>query len=524
MQRSVFISNALFVLAFISFAAQFFIDFSALNIGAACIVLSSSLITLCYLRWTDAYDYYPISSFVLFGLLFTSLLGALLAQSLLWASLTKDLRIPIQTFSYLSMFQMSAIIAHVFYRMLNKTKSTRPSIVRYSLEKMGLYQTPSIVVVWVMGVIGLASAILAKGDGGSKIANGIQFIMWLPFIIPIYRARFGKEYCNAKLNYILLGLYTLVIVVIGIIFNARGFMLIGMVTLGAVIFLETMRSKNKFTVSQLLKILLLLLVGVAASFPLSDLATAMAVARADRGKVSDIKVAQNTFEIMTAKRDQIQRYREAGDIIAGHSSYNEQYIANPLLARFVMTKFHDNIFYYGTKLNDADVQDLADYTLNQIPVLLPSDFLEIKWLNLKIDKLATTYFSAGDYVVMLATGIKVGGFKTGSSLAQGFILFGYFAPILFIFLAVLLFYIKDLFAYKNQLGLVVIAPIGLFGLYGTFINGLSFDGIQGYFTTILRNFPQSVILYVMIYQFARLVDAALSALRNYNSKKYWLKA
>lgn len=505
MQRSVLISNAIFVVAFLSFAAQFFIDFTVLNISAACIVLTSTLITLCYFRWSEAYVRYPLSSFSIFGLLVTTQLGALVAQFILWTSLTKDLRVPIETFSYLLMFQITAILAHAFYRMLANTKSTKPSILRYLLDKMGLYKTPSILAVWMMGVIGLASALLAKGDGGSKVANGIQFIMWLPFIIPVYRARLGKEYCNAKLNYILLGLYSLAILAVGIVFNARGFMLNGFVTLGSVIFLEALRSKTKFTAPQLFKIFLLIVVCVAASFPLSDLSTAMVVTRGDRGKISNMKLAENTFDVLTTKRELIQKYREQGKIDLARSSYDETYIQNPLLARFAMTKFADNMFYFGAKLDDEQVNDLAQFSFNSLAAILPAPMLKIKWLDVNVDKNEYAY-STGDHIVMLATGIPPGGFKTGSAFGQGFTMFGYFYVFIYFVICLVMFYVKDLFSYKTATGAVMIAPVGLFGIYGIFLSGINTESMQQYVSDIVRGTPQSIILYVSIFQFARLVD------------------
>jgi hypothetical protein len=507
MQRSVFISNIIFVVAFLSFGAQFFIDFSVLNISAACIVLTSSLITLLYFRCSDAYFHYPLSSFAIFGLLVTTQFGALVAQFILWTSLTKDLRVPIETFSYLFMFQMTAILAHVFYRMLANTKNTKPSIVRYTLDKLGLYQTPSILVVWVMGLIGLAGALLARGGGSdsSKVATGIQFIMWFPFIIPIYRARFGEAYCNAKLNYVLLGLYTLLVLAIGIIFNARGFMLNGIVTLISVLFLETLRSKGNFTSSELFKIFLLLVAGAIASVPLSDLSTAMVVARADRGKVSDFKVAQNAIDVLTIKRELIKEYREHGKIDSAHSSYDESYVQNPLLARFAMTKFADNMFYFGGKLNETQVEDLTQFSFNSFSTIVPAPLLKIKWLGVDVDK--TQYeFSTGDYMVMLATGIPVGGYKTGSAFGQGFAIFGYFYAIIYFFICIVLFYLKDLYSYKTSTGAVIIAPIGLFGLYSLFLVAINTESIKLFVLDIVRNTPQSIILYLSIFHFARLVD------------------
>lgn len=152
MKRSDFVFNIFFASATLAYCAQYFIDFSIINLIAATVVFISSLITLGYLRWSKAFISYPLSSFTIFGFLITSQLGAMIAQFILGSSLTKDLRQPLDTFLTLFAFQMVAIIAHSFYRVLaNGRKDVavqkKAGIIRHLFQYMGLYATPPVAQI-----------------------------------------------------------------------------------------------------------------------------------------------------------------------------------------------------------------------------------------------------------------------------------------------------------------------------------------------------------------------------------------
>ena len=90
-------------------------------------------------------------------------------------------------------------------------------------------------------MIGLLGLIFGFG-GRAKVAQGLMFLAWAPFLIPMYVMQEGSSYCSVKKNYFSLFFFMGIIVVIGIAFNARGMMLAGFMTIALFALLTAMRS------------------------------------------------------------------------------------------------------------------------------------------------------------------------------------------------------------------------------------------------------------------------------------------
>ena len=154
MTISKFINSVLMCLALLAFSAQLIIDFSTDNIATSTIILFSALSTLLYFRLSKALDTHPLSSFAIFGFCITSILGALLAQSASWVSVSADLYQPLTTFSTLAMYQAVAILAHSLYRVMTTPSSEKTGLLRHMFKTLGVYAVPSVQVLWIMGGMG----------------------------------------------------------------------------------------------------------------------------------------------------------------------------------------------------------------------------------------------------------------------------------------------------------------------------------------------------------------------------------
>ncbi|MBY0378021.1 MAG: hypothetical protein K2Q33_05630, partial [Gammaproteobacteria bacterium] len=442
MTISKFINNVLIFLTIIAFVAQFFIDFSTVNIATSCIILASSISTLLYFRWTKALDSHPLSSFALFGFCITSLLGALWAQSSSWVPVSNDLYQPLTTFSMLAMYQVVAILAHALYRVISSSSSETPGLLRHTFQVCGVYAIPSVQVLWVMGGMGTFFLILSKY---SAVANGFSFLAWSPFLIPIYIQQVGEQYCNPKRNYIFLVGFAVLIAMIAMAFNARGMMLIGGTTVGLLFLLVAMRSKALVTSTMLLRFGMFILISAALSWPASNLVTAMALTRADRGKISGSEMLAKTIENFQSpeKLEQYTKFQLAEKL---RSAYDENYIANPMMARLIITKFHDNSIYFADKVSDKGSEEMMRTTGDFLWATLPQPFLDAIKVNVNKDKM---FFSMGDMLANFAIGTPLSGLRTGSIFGQGWVLFGYYFPLIYFAMCFILFAALDLFSTRT---------------------------------------------------------------------------
>jgi hypothetical protein len=492
--------GTLLVLALVSALLQGIIDSSMENIASACLVLASSMGILAYIGWTRAIDIQPLSTLAIFGFCLTTQLGALLAQTAAWTALRNSLYDPIYTFGTLAFYQAIAIAVHAVYTFLLAANRTGASPVRWVLERAGLYRRPNAAALWLMGIIGLGSYALSNDKGiAGKFAAAFNFLTWAPFLIPMYLSEVGDSYCNAKRAMPLLVLYVGAICLLGMAMNARGIMFYGVVTVALSYLLAALRSRAPVRVSRatLVKIGVMGAAALALSGPISDLATAMAIARAHRGKVSAFEMIRNTLDAW--KQPYLIAQFRALDLAATRTVYDEKYIANPLIARFVETKFHDNSLHFASTLTTEDSKKrLRDVSVAMLWAILPTPVLHE--LRISVDK-ADLQFSMGDYIYYLSRGIPLGGRLTGSIFAQGITLLGPLFPIVYAALCLMSFLLMDfLMTVKAQgsRGVASTSALAKMEAWVLFIYGATGESISSMFAFIVRDWFQMVIVYLLV--------------------------
>jgi hypothetical protein len=502
MMLSKLINSILLSLMGIAFLAQLIIDFSSDNIACILIVLTSSCLTILYIRWTNAINTHALSTYSIFGFCMTTQAGALLFQSMLWTSISKSLYQPMETFGSLALYQLVAIIAHIIFRSFTyKEIGFSPTLLRRLLSKMGLYSIPSTGSLWFMGWFGLISYLFTRGDEvGNKIFAGLNFLTWAPFLIPVFIFQIGNTYCDVKRNYFLLLAFTMLVAMLGLLLNARVIIFNGAMTIALLLLLAAMRSKNIPTFSQISKIGLVMIIFAVLSIPLSDLATAMVVARTSGDRLSAIKTVEKTFEALSDPQA-IANYRQTEKMKVVTSVYNEGYITSPIAARLVETQFHDNAFYFANKLSPSSEDNLRKITVEFVWAILPQPFLDL--LKIDVEKTKLT-FSMGDYLVYERYGLKLGGFKTGSMFAQGEVLFGWFFPLIYLLICLLLFSLMELLTVRSAYAQSAIAIPAMLMIWRLFISGITGESLHQLISFILRNLLQVIIIYLIMLNFSRL--------------------
>jgi len=246
------------------------------------------------------------------------------------------------------------------------------------------------------------------------------------------------------------------------------------------------------------------LLGVLA-IPAGQLATAMVVARDARGQATGAEMVAKTFryamdpQALAAEREFAARQVQA--------RYDEHYFVNPLIGRFVETKFHDNAFFFAVTLTAADRDALANTTVRWLWAILPQPALDA--LGVGIDK-GDLWFSMGDYLAHLAQGGPLGGFRTGSALAQGLALMGVGFFVLYAALCLLMYTLLDLLARRRPGGEVAISAVGMLLIWELFINGVTNESLQAWLGFVVRLLPQALLFFVLLLALARVAAALLA--------------
>jgi hypothetical protein len=497
------LASATFQIACIgAFAAQLLIDSSDNNILAASLALLSSSVTLAYLRLSRAFATLPLSSFAVLGLCLTTQWGALVAQSTAWTPIVENLRDPVRTFALLGAFQCVAIVAHVIHRTLRPLIRAREFGAR-ALRHLGIFDVPAAGSLWVMGAVGFAGFAIGAAPGevdlGDRLLAGFWPFAWAPFIIPILHARHGAAYCNLRLHGAALVVYAVMAVGLAMALNYRILMIQGATTTALMTLLIVLRSDRRFDPRTLWKVGPLVLIAVALTQPLAYLATAMVIARADRGHVSPIELLQETLNVLQDE-GAIRRHREGAKADSKLSAYDETYIANTAVARFVETKFHDNAFFFATDLSDRERDGLEHEVVDRAWSQLPYPVLRA--FKVSVDKNILSH-SVGDYYANLRTGVPLEGLKTGSLLADCLALFEEFAPIVYLLLCLALFWVWDAQSMRDAAGGVQISVLAMLQAYRLFTYGITNESLPGGLGLFLRGFWQNLLFYLLIYWMAK---------------------
>jgi hypothetical protein len=500
------IFSLLILLVVLAMLLQCAIDPSSENVAAAAITMAASLTVLLYLAWSQALDTSPLQAFAVFGFCMTTLAGALLVQTAAWTPLRSSLYDPLGTFGALAFYQGVSLAMLVAYRFFSvKTLAGNPGngVFRRVLGSFNIYEFPPVKMLWIMGVIGFIFGLfLSRYDGiPARIAAGCSFLAWAPFLIPLYLRERGNSYCNAKTNYLLLAVYTGCVALLGLAINSRAVTFDGLVTMFLLYLLAGMRSNASLTRSMVFRVCAIAIVGLLLAQPLSNLTTSMAIARQFRGRVSTSEMVRTTLDVYSQPK-LIAAYKKERDAGASqYAAYDEHYIANPMLARFVNTKFVDNALHFANGIKTEDAKSrLREMTVKFLWAALPAPVLAVLHVHVNKDELG---FSIGDYLAYLSRGVPLGGHKVGSIFAQGWATLGPLFPFVYALICLVFYALLDLLTIRQAGATATVATLGALGIWQYFEFGLNYEAFHYLTTFVMRDFAQMFIIYAVVFGVAR---------------------
>ncbi len=497
---------------FISSIMQVFIEPSLLNISSVFTVLIISLITINLVLRAHIIRVMPFPTLVLIGYNISYLSGALIVESFFLQPLIFNLLAPEITFTYAALFQISLLISFFVFKNLNLLTISR-KINTLIIKPMGLMQQPTDLQIWLIGLVGLISLVwstthtstddaIQYGDVGNKFLEGLRYLTYTPYFLEILNTFSSKQHQQSHLNRtttrILLSIYTLVLLLLGTVLNARGLIIMGIANLGIAIMLIVLIGQLEVSKKILRRLAIISLLIFAISPILSDFSTTIVVVRSQRGKISNMEMIEQTISVFQDK-NALENHRLTISALTNSGLYNEIYIPNPFLSRFIYTKFLDNTLSLKQNRSMRYALELWDVTLDKILALIPTPL--IKTLNLNLDKNNLAY-SFGDILYYFENGAGLGGFKVGSIIAHGIGLMGYLFFIVVIPLYILLFIGLQSFTiigHKINLSLLIIVQLMTVFSYGVA------DSLVNVIAAILRTVPQTAIIFALIYKTLQLI-------------------
>jgi len=141
---------------------------------------------------------------------------------------------------------------------------------------------------------------------------------------------------------------------------------------------------------------------------------------------------------------------------------------------------------------------------------LPTPLLHSMGINIDKDELD---FSMGDYLAYLSRGIPLGGRKTGNMFAQGIVLFGPLFPFLYAVICLALYGLMDLLTIRPAKGPARLSTVGMLQIWHFFLNGIVYESLDQVLHLLIRNFAQTLLIYVLMLTPARLLHREPRAIR-----------
>ena len=486
--------GGLLAVCLICFFVQLIIDGSADNMVPTALAVGSTSLLITYLWRSQAMSTHPLSSLALLGFTASSQFVALATQTSSGMAFTHFLRAPTLTFGVLATVHMVAIVTHWVFRHFTPFNGASRFIANKVYGALGAHAMPQPIVLWLLSIIGILANLAGggeSGDVGGKFLLAFHFLLWMPFLIPLYHDMLGGTYCNMKQQAPLVALYALLIVTIALVKNYRAMMFVGPIQLFFVFIIYKCRTDTPVSKVFIKRLVIFVAIGAMALPSISDLMLAMQIARAERETATGMQMIKNTFDTFIDKK-RLHQFRDSDGLSAYLELYDERYLDNPMLNRLSETKFHDNMLFVSQQFNEDDRQALIDNTVNKLIYVVPQNILDA--LDVKFKKDDYNY-SNGDFYLSQGQGRALGGYVTGSMWADLYVIGGPWFP--FVVFMVLLCTFIPMEAFSKFADRQYISAAALCSTWHIYLYGLGSDSLAAKVNQVLRENVQLALIYGM---------------------------
>lgn len=470
----------------------------------------------------NLFQKFTLSTLILVGYALTQYYLPLTFTLLEGKPLIYNLKYPDNVFIHSILAFIIMVICHQWYRTFHSLNKPFRNKAQKLLQKLNFFTAPSVLQVWLMGIIGLTSMFVSyffikqsyeniSEGADNKFIEGFIPFTYAPYFLLLCQLYSPRELRNKKITIILVILFSTLVFAVGIGGNARSLFITGLVATAIGYFVGLILGKFSHKIFTIKSITLAFIVFWFVTGPLSDLGTSMVIARAQRGNISKIQMLDKTLELYKDKQAlRFFKLAEGKKI----KEWDEHYFDNIFLARFCNLKFNDVGLEQYYKMDGIDSR-MFDYSVARFWSVLPQPLLDV--LQLNIDKKKILSASIGDQMLHVAGGSNaLGTFRTGQFASTGMASFGLGYLLLLGFGLIPLFFLLDLFVIYRQTNDNIYTFISLGGLLPitSFFMFLSLSttsqSVIFIFTYMLRDWPQLVTLYLLLFFVSKQLSILIS--------------
>jgi hypothetical protein len=424
---------------------------------------------------------------------------------------TYNMQVPIHTFTHHLLFVSILVLTHKIYTSLTRKKGH--NFFRTILKKTSFYKSLSPKEIMLISCISLLSTFYIffvfgqwQRDTSERtpilyLANFLSKYIWLPIILlfPDVYSSIGLKKSSKKLRTTIL-LYSTILFVITVASNNRSIMFSGILMVASIYLVGLFF--NYYKINDLIKskkIIFVIVAIVLFTGPLVNFGYAMVIVRKFRTNLEATELLKETVKVYQNK-DLISQFKDDKsnnkDTHYAFVEWDETYIDNIIINRFVNLKISDNCLFYAKEMGyqNPEMIQLFKY---QLIGTLPNLILKIFNIEAAL-KAKGTEGSIGDmlYSVAIHNDSSVGSAVISAMPGVGMAIFGYWYFLITIPIFLIIFLMFDSFAlvgkkvhFSIYFYVMIVVVFNYFNDRHVFISEIKF---------ILRSFPEGIISYLLV--------------------------
>ena len=378
--------------------------------------------------------------------------------------------------------------------------------VRVFLKKLGYFSTPSLLQLWVLGLIGwlfkyflLSSQFTEESinQAGKGTLSIFATLIYAPLLIMFYPLIGGKPVYRSHQFYVIFYLSAMMILLIAT--NSRNQVIAPLfMVLICFIIMCIYNRQLKLSVKHVALSILLLFIIVG---PLSDLAFAMLIARSQRNNTEFTTLLKTTLDIYSDK-ERLYKLKSIADNEEQESEYvyttdwNEYYVSSIFLNRVCNYRVIDASIYHAQRAGMPNKVMFDDFLLH-LMIIFPQPVVDLLFGH--IDKTKYAYSPQDKLYEVSSNGALHASYKVGGDVGLALSIFGILAFPILIIVYMLEFILFDNLVYRRRRG-VVFSFLTLICIYSTYFMKFAVGGgFISHVNFLLWGFPFNLVLLLIVY-------------------------
>jgi len=470
------------------------------------VVALSSITSILYCFNQGFRSQRAISTFAVLGLNITTQLGPMLVQTLSGRVLSYNLEMPFMTYISLALYQQVALLTHAIYCKYRVGDGVRLWITGFLSAFSPVYRPLRDGQAFAMGGIGFVALFITEvylkdqvafGDIGLKFLQALSAFSVAPVVVLVMYWFDSKHRKPSAKELLLVVGYTAALITLAAARNSRATFATVVATYALCALLAMLRGAIKVNKRFFIRLAIACVFLVPLVIGVTRLSEAMIIIRPEREFLQGGELLMRTISI-ALDGDTIDRFIESEKNIG--RGYNENYISNSFFARMIAVKFHDNMLFWANAFTENQVDDVKRITVAQLLAILPTQIMRV--VGIEADKKDDLSFTIMDYISYVGGGddVFIGGYRSGSSVAHGLILWGWSSYLLWgVLFLFLVFPVLDSMSQTINAGISTISPVALITIWRIFAQTLFGDTVAGFIQTVTRDYIQTILLYSIMY-------------------------